>query len=105
MDGCRKFGYVVASLSLSFLFGCSHAPTQAANPTDRHGDGLTILLVSLEDGSIIRQSLDLDADICMKSLLSPATTCFTQGDAIVNSNGVIVGYEMDSETIELQGLH
>ena len=65
-------------------------------------DHSTILLVSLEDGSIIRQTVNLDADICVKSLIDTTTSCLTQGDPIVNADGVLVGYEMDPTTVELQ---
>lgn len=62
----------------------------------------TILIVGLEDGSFVRQTVALGADICVKQLDNPTTTCLRQGDAIFNGMGVVVGYEMLSETIELQ---
>ena len=91
------------------MTACSHVPLQAdaEKPTNEVADipTPTILLVSLDDGSIIRQTVDLDAEICIKALDDPKTTCLTQGEAIVNNNGVVVGYEMLTETISLKGLN
>ena len=101
-----RFTAVAAGLVL--LAACSNAPFQtqvvdssAANAVENHS---TILLVSLEDGSIVRQTVNLDADICMKSLGSTETNCLTQGDPVVNDAGIVVGYEMLPETIQLQGV-
>lgn len=105
---CQKRSILI-SLALTFLAACSHAPvqTEAVNgATPESGAShSTILLVSLEDGSIVRQTVALDADICVKSLDSTVTNCLTQGEPIVNNLGVIIGYEMLPETIELQGLN
>ena len=103
-DRSWRPGLALTALVFAGLGGCGHAPVQpeSAGLTEapRHS---TLLLVGLEDGSIIRQTLALDADICMKELNNSATRCLTRGDAILNSEGLIVGYEMVSETIELQG--
>ena len=61
--------------------------------------------MTLDDGSIVRQSIDYDADICIKVVASPTTTCLTQGEPIVNNHGVVVGYEMRPRTIELEGIN
>jgi len=94
----------LAALVFAGLGGCGHAPVQpesaAIAEEARHS---TLLLVGLEDGSIVRQTLALDADVCMKELNNSTTRCLTRGDAILNSEGLIVGYEMVSETIELRG--
>lgn len=94
-------------LSILGMTACSHAPLQANTETNENNvvddSSSTILLVSLDDGSIIRQTLDLDADICVKALDDPKTMCYSQGEAIVNNNGVVVGYEMLAQTISLKG--
>ena len=102
---------VVAALALAGLTACSHAPIQSETKTESSAEVVqtsdaehsTILLVSLEDGSIVRQTVELGADICVKALESATTTCLTQGEPIVNNSGIVVGYEMLAETIELQG--
>ena len=94
-------------LSLVGLAGCSVAPVKSDSSTELAKsadiDYSTILLVSLNDGSIIRQTVNLEADICMKALDNATTTCLSKGEAIVNNLGVVVGYEMIPETIELRG--
>lgn len=101
----------VAALAFSGMAACSNAPVQtemaaessAAITQISDSEHSTILLVSLDDGSIIRQTVQLNADICVKALDSPTTNCLTQGEPIVNNRGVVVGYEMSAETIELHG--
>ncbi|NNE34934.1 MAG: hypothetical protein HKN13_06845 [Rhodothermales bacterium] len=63
----------------------------------------TMLLVGLDDGTFVRQTVALDAEICVKDLNDARTTCLKQGDAITNSQGVVVGYHMVAETIDLTG--
>lgn len=98
---------LLAALGLVGLAGCGVAPAQPDSSVElaknADVDFSTILLVSLNDGSIIRQTINLDADICIKMLENVTTTCLTKGGAIVNNLGVVVGYEMISETIQLHG--
>lgn len=62
----------------------------------------TILLVSLDDGTVIRQTIDVDAEICFKQNSARLTTCFSQGAAIVDpSTQEIIGYEMIEDQIDL----
>jgi len=103
----RRTGSVLAAFTFVLLTACGHPPMRpepmgpsASGTVPEHS---TLLLVGLEDGSIVRQTLALDADICIKELSRARTMCLTQGDAIVNDQGVIVGYEMLPETIELRG--
>jgi len=89
--------------------GCTQMPARATptlsnNPTTTT-EPSTILLVGLKDGSFVRQTVSLGAEICVKDLNDPKTTCLKQGDAITNSQGVVVGYRMISETIDLQGVN
>ena len=97
----RHSSLTLIALAALLSAGCSYTPsqTESAKKTD------TILIVGLEDGSFVRQTVALGADICVKQLDNPTTTCLRQGDAIFNGTGVVVGYEMLSETIELQGLN
>lgn len=81
---------------------CACTTTEPPLLTRGQADTPTILLVSREDGSIVRQTINLDADICVKSATSATTTCLDEGDAIFNGAGVLVGYEMHQTTIELQ---
>lgn len=86
--------------------GCTQMPTSTtSNLSDDPATSIensTILLVGLDDGSFVRQTVSLDAEICVKDLNDPKTTCLKQGDAITNSQGVIVGYRMVAETIDLR---
>ncbi len=62
----------------------------------------TILLVSLDDGTVIKQTVNLTADLCFKLNSSSETTCLTQGEAIVDPDtNAIVGYEMIEDKIDL----
>jgi hypothetical protein len=62
----------------------------------------TILLVSLEDGSVIKQTIFSSADLCFKKSSDSLTTCLTQGAPVFASDSnTIIGYEMIEEHIEL----
>lgn len=84
------------------ISACSQSPTQPALQPDAPS---TMLLVTRNDGSIIRQTIDYDADVCLKIVTSPTTTCLTQGEPIVNNQGTVVGYEMRPRTVELEGIN
>jgi len=83
---------------LGLLSACTQAPAvQAPEPS-------TVLLVSLQDGSIVKQDIDLDADICMKSNASSVTTCLYKGDPIFDPDtDQLIGYHMQSEQVDLYG--
>jgi len=102
-------GSILTALAVFTLTACSHIPSQTepATTTDIESvtEDETLLIVGLEDGTFVRQTVTLGADICVKQLDNPTTTCLRQGDAIVNDMGVVVGYEMLSETIELRGVN
>lgn len=75
------------------------SPARAAG---EYAPSRTILLVSLEDGTVIRQTIDVDAEICFKQNSARLTTCFSQGAAIVDpATEEIIGYEMIEDQIDL----
>jgi len=83
---------------LGLLTACTQAPVAQAPGSS------AVLLVSLQDGSIVKQDIDLDADICMKSNTSSVTTCFYEGEPIVDPDtDQIIGYHMQSEQVDLYG--
>ncbi len=83
---------------LGLLSACTQAPAVQAPESS------TVLLVSLQDGSIIKQDIDLDADICMKSNASSVTTCLYKGDPIFDPDtDQLIGYHMQSEQVDLYG--
>lgn len=64
----------------------------------------TVLLVSLEDGTVIKQMIDVAADICFKQASSTATTCLTEGAPIIDSTtDTLIGIEMIENQIDLVG--
>lgn len=71
-----------------------------ASPASRNAT----LLVSLNDGSIISQTVAIDADICMKSNSSPVTQCLRRGEPVYDPAGqTVIGYRMERSEIELVG--
>jgi hypothetical protein len=93
-------------LSVPLLLGICSAGAPAAEPlvapiADERRDE-TILLVSLEDGTVIKQLIDVDADICFKQNASSSTMCLTQGDPIIDAaTNTVIGFEMIENRIEL----
>lgn len=76
------------------------APTSISH--EQQSQRETTLLVNREDGSVIRQTINIDADFCFKQISSSETTCFRQGEPIINpETNLIVGYEMIEDHIEL----
>ncbi|MGI9236654.1 MAG: hypothetical protein ACR2QZ_04615 [Woeseiaceae bacterium] len=62
----------------------------------------TLLLVSLEDGSVIMQTIFTTADLCFKMNGESATTCLTQGAPIYDpASNSLIGFEMIEEHIDL----
>ncbi|MGI9272938.1 MAG: hypothetical protein ACR2QT_14265 [Woeseiaceae bacterium] len=61
-----------------------------------------ILLVSLEDGSVIKQTISSNADLCFKMNSESTTTCLTQGAPVIDPvTNTIVGFKMIEEHIDL----
>lgn len=101
------------ALSLLFLLsasGISAAPPEltqnvskaqaiSSSNTSLHE---TILLVSLDDGTVIKQTINISAEICFKQSSSSLTTCLTQGDPIVDpQTNTVIGFEMIEDHIDL----
>lgn len=62
----------------------------------------TVLLVSLDDGSVIKQTIQTSADLCFKKSTDSATTCLTQGDPVYDpATNAVIGFEMIEDHIEL----
>jgi len=108
-----KIQFSLSALTLSVVIcGCSANPsspeqgiaaeapllTRVAYDADRE----TVLLVSLDDGTVVKQIIDIDADICFKQNSSTATTCLIEGAPIVDSaTNTVIGIEMIEEHIDL----
>ena len=62
----------------------------------------TMLLVSLDDGSVIMQTISSSADICFKQSTMSSTTCLTRGEPVIDpSTNAIIGFEMIEDQIDL----
>ena len=104
-----KYLPAVTLLPLAIMLGaCSTSGSTFAPARDiaeSHSPELpreTILLVSLEDGSVIKQTIDSSADLCFKMNTNSSTTCLTQGAPVIDpASNSIVGYEMIEDHIDL----
>mgnify|MGYP001812459126 FL=1 len=75
---------------------------QAATTLDPADPKETMLLVSLDDGSVIMQTISSSADICFKSNTASSTTCLTRGAPLVDpASDAIIGFEMIEDQIDL----
>ncbi len=62
----------------------------------------TILLVTLDDGSVIMQTINASADLCFKRSSDSSTTCLTHGGAVIDpATNTVIGFEMIEDHIEL----
>lgn len=62
----------------------------------------TVLLVTLDDGSVIKQTIYSSADLCFKKNSDSRTTCLTQGAPVYDpSTNAVIGFEMIEEQIDL----
>ena len=62
----------------------------------------TILLVSLDNGSVIMQTISASADLCFKQNSDSLTKCFTQGEPVIDpATNAVIGFEMIENHIEL----
>ena len=73
--------------------------SETPSPATTHD---TILLVSLNDGTVIMQTIDASADVCFKKNSDSATTCLTQGVPVIDSaTNTVIGFEMIETHINL----
>jgi len=84
---------LTACASFLALAGCSAPQPVMAPPS-------ALLLVSLDDGSIVAQDITVDADVCMKTVDDSATVCFQRNRPVMLDN-VVVGYQMTRTEIQL----
>jgi hypothetical protein len=62
----------------------------------------TVLLVSLDDGSVIKQTIRSTADLCFKKNSESATICLTQGAPVIDPvTNAVIGFEMIEDHIDL----
>ena len=95
---------VIASILL--LGGCSSnfpvADGQPQADASAENPGGALLLVSLDDGRMVLQHVDIDAEFCMKINANPATRCFARGDAIYDpATAAVVAYQLESSDFDL----
>ena len=101
MDQLRTKALALGKLAMAgtliSVSGCMTAP-----PDEMPSE--TMLLVGLQDGSIIQQYISVDADICFKENSVSSTTCYTRAAPIWDTVGdTIIGYRMQKTEIELLG--
>jgi hypothetical protein len=107
--------YLLSAVLLSSIIGlaaCSSiaTPSRPAGVTSQQVDIAlspdsprdTVLLVSLEDGSVIMQTIQSSADLCFKTNWDSATTCLTQGAPVYDpATNTVIGFEMIEDHIDL----
>ncbi len=75
---------------------------EAAVPAAETARNEAMLLVSLDDGTVIMQTIDSPASVCFKLNSETSTTCLMQGAPLVDpATDAVIGYEMIEEKIEL----
>jgi hypothetical protein len=95
---------LLAALFGLWIAGCAMPSTDSTVAEVAPASRNATLLVSLNDGSIISQTVDIDADICMKSNSSPVTQCLRRGEPVYDPDGgTVIGYRMERSEIELVG--
>ncbi len=98
-------------LGLALLGACANGAPPSENPADLYEAALpgkkaarneAMLLVSLDDGTVIMQTIESPASVCFKLNSETSTTCLLQGAALVDpATDAVIGYEMIEEKIEL----
>ena len=97
---------------LTTLGACSSSPVSSAltAPVAQNVDVSlspevareTVLLVSLDDGSVIKQTIYSSADLCFKKNSDSRTTCLTQGAPVYDpTTDTVIGFEMIEDQIDL----
>ena len=78
------------------------SPYGAALPGAEAAPNEAMLLVSLDDGTVIMQTIESPASVCFKLNSETSTTCLLRGAPLVDpSTDAVVGYEMIEERIDL----
>lgn len=97
---------ILVTLLLALLSACaSNHPAlvhdaQESQPPVAANEAM--LLVSLDNGQLVLQHVDIDADICMKSNASPETRCFKRGEPIYDVDAsTIVAYHLELRNLSL----
>ena len=91
----------ITLLALTLLVcACASQPDSTTGP---ESDGNALLLVRLNDGNIVKQTIRSDAVICFKQNQSPKTLCFSQGAPIRDpATDRIIGYTMTKSAVNLR---
>ena len=90
----------IAFLALALL--ASACASQPESVVDSESDGKTLLLVRLNDGRMVKQLIDSEADICFKQNQSPETMCLSKGEPIRDpATDKIIGYRMTRSAVNL----
>jgi len=104
---------ISATLVLSSLLGACGSTSVTPNSVEPIGLNAgetqstdatfgTILLVSLDDGSVIMQTINTGADVCFKKNSHSSTTCLTQGKPVMDpTSNTVIGFEMIENHIDL----
>lgn len=100
-------------ISISLLGACSTTDVMPASPgavttvpamvhTVAATTRETMLLVSLDDGTVIMQTINSGADVCFKRNSDSSTTCLTQGEPVIDpATNKVIGFEMIEAHIDL----
>ncbi|MEM7765036.1 MAG: hypothetical protein AAF290_13300 [Pseudomonadota bacterium] len=102
MARINRRGGILALIGLGVTAaGCVSVPAAPPGAVAAGPVSQAMLLVSRPDGTVVQQRIDIDADVCMKAAETPRTTCFKQSDAMFDTAGVLVGFEMTEQRYEL----
>ena len=102
--------YLPVASTVALALAASACSTQGSTTTPTNLETLqsvkapreTILLVSLEDGSVVKQTISSDADLCFKLNSQSTTTCLTEGDPVIDPvTNASVGFKMIEDHIDL----
>ena len=92
--GCSASNTVLPGAEQSGLSPSAVSASTVANDT--------ILLVSLDDGTVVMQTIQSDADLCFKKNSESSTTCLTKGEPVYDpATNAVVGIEMVEHQIDL----
>jgi hypothetical protein len=98
----RYLSALLTPALLVTLGACTTSPSTPESAAMLAEPNEALLLVSLDDGTVIKQTIASDADLCFKQNALSSTICLTQGAAIIDPDtNVIVGFEMIEDRIDL----